>query len=43
MSKTPKHALQKQNNQEQKGSKVIKEENVNGFEEDASKIGYGGI
>ena len=43
MFKTPKHALQKQNNQEQRGSKVIKEENVNGFEEDASKRGYGGI
>ena len=32
--KTPKHTLRKQNNQEQMGNKEIKEENVNGFEED---------
>ena len=32
--KTPKHTLWKQNNQEQMGNKEIKEENVNGFEED---------
>ena len=32
--KTPKHPLRKQNNQEQMGNKEIKEDNVNGFEED---------
>ena len=32
MFKTPKHAIQK-HNQERRGKKVIKEENVNGFEE----------
>ena len=34
MFKTPKHALRKQNNQEQRETKEIKGENVNGFEED---------
>ena len=34
MFKTPKHAIQKQNNQEQRGNKEIKEENVNVLEED---------
>ena len=37
MFKTPKHALRKQNNQEQRGNKVIKEENVTGFEEDVCR------
>ena len=32
--KTPKHPLRKQNNQEQMRNKEIKEDNVNGFEED---------
>ena len=34
MFKTRKHALGKQNNQEQRETKEIKGENVNGFEED---------